>query len=177
MRARLLIGLVAVLALGTGCAPRPSTGGGDPCVVGEYSLTAQHLLRPLSTPLGTVTISGGIGGRHLSIRADGSASVSAAGTDPLIVGAANVAGTVLATASASGTWTTSPGNAVDLTLAGLTGTVTFDGTIDGTVRHVVVDLVVSGLAGAVAPSGRATYSCGDSLVLHTATANWTWTRV
>lgn len=177
MHTRALLGVTLLVLVASACMPRPSTSGSDPCLVGEYRLSAQTLTRPLSSPVGAVTLTGGIGGRTLSIRSDGSTSVSADGSDPVTITGATVTGTVLVTATGTGTWSTSTGARVELAFSGLAGTVTFDGTIDTTPRHLVLDLGVSGLIPAVAPSGSATYTCGSALTLSTPSATWTWTRV
>lgn len=177
MRARWFVGIALLVVAASACAPRPSTSGGDPCLIGEYRLSAQELTRPLSSPVGSITLTGGVGGRTLSIRSDGTTSVRADGSDPISITGTTVAGTVLVNASGTGTWTTTTGGRVELTASGLSGTVTFDGTVDTVPRHIVLDLGVSGLGTAIAPSGTASYSCGDALTLHTASATWTWTRV
>ena len=177
MRGRWLLGtVVAIVLVASACTPRPAAIGGDPCLVGEYRLSSQELLRPLHSPVGSVTLAGGVGGRTLSIRADGTSSVSADGSDPITVTGTDVSGSVLIAATGTGTWTTSAGARVDLAVTGLTGTVTFDGSVAGTPQHIVLDLGVSGLGDAIAPKGSATYTCGDALTLRTGSVTWTWTR-
>lgn len=175
------VALAMVLAGATACVAPPPPRGGDPCVVGEYTLSTQELARPINGPLGSLTLTGGTGGRRLTLSGDGAARLTADGSDPVEItgtsdaGAVSAVGTV--TVDADGFWSTAPDGRLTLTLTRSTGTATVRGTAGAKAFDVTIPLDSSGLGEAYAPSGTVQYSCGDALVLRGRVLTWTWARL
>jgi hypothetical protein len=154
-------------------AHRPSAR----CFPGTFKLTAQTLAPEISANLGGLTLSGGIGGRSIELRADGHYVVHDDGSDPVtisgtVAGAADVNGTAAISADADGTYAVT-GNTITFTNENFT---LHDASFSINVAGVTVNqpIPASALQDVYGWSGDSTWSCaGNTLTLQFPNATFT----
>lgn len=160
---------VALFAIATlvavGCVPitwtGTGTGSGPGCLPGSWTLDTASITEPLSTWLGSLTITPDNDGVTLdmttstwSLTADQDLSVSGMTPWGPVSGTANVTG------SASGTYGATASR-ITFTLSSLSGSVTFDGTVNGNHYAGNVPLRGSGIERLYNLSGRPAYTCNS----------------
>jgi hypothetical protein len=97
---------VTSLPLSAACTNFPHVPAGLGCMVGQWALSEEHFDDPFVPGLQGINYSGGIGGRHLNIAADGTYVMTDDGSDPVTghgqTGGANVNVTVVLTGRVDG---------------------------------------------------------------------------
>lgn len=165
---------VTSLPLDAACARLPrASAGPDACLIGRWQLTEQIFGAEFLPGIAAAGLSGGIGGRVLVIRSDGTYTMTDDGSDPTVgnstVGGIAVAVTIVLTGQVDGTVTVAGDQA---TFASTSTAVHLhaEETITGAAPIVIdQDLTDASLFG----NGQATVTCGgNSLSLAFANATF-----
>lgn len=155
---------VASLFLGA-CLPitLPGSSTTPPCPEGTFHVTDQVLSELVPTSLGNVQLTVVPGGSlALSVTASswslaGSQSLAVSGTTPW----GPVSGTASVTVDARGSWTKTSSTQLSFTVASVSGSGTFTGTVGGVPVSRSGSLAGLGLDDVYGLSGSATYGCGS----------------
>ncbi|GEM_PF-5966981 len=158
---RIVVGLVfAVIAFATACQPTfviPSPP--TPCYVGSFTLKAEQFTAPLSTPIGSVTVSLLPGG-DVTLTTTSAGAWSLSGTETVAVSGA-FAGQATVQGAGSGTYTATA-SSLHFTVGSVSGSATVDGTLNGQPVHLVLTIPGSWIDKAIGLQGDAGYACANN---------------
>lgn len=167
-RAGLIVGTVVFALLTSGCTlllPRTGGGGSTPCHEGTWELSGQQISDAITSVFGDLTVTPDNDGMTLELRADGTFSFSGqqtlavSGTTPF----GSVDGVVDADATVAGTFTAAP-DSLTFSLGSITGTGSFDGTVNGAAFSGSLSHAQSGLDDVYGLSGTAAMTCSPALL-------------
>ena len=163
-RATVVMLAFAVAAFTVGCRPvvlDPTGGNANPCPQGSWTLNSESVTAPLSTFLGSATITTSGSGVNLTVGTGNAWTLAADQTVHVVVPSPAVDVTATVKGSASGTYTLT-GSTVSFTVTTVTGTVQYSGTVVG--HTISGSLSLPSLGGAAqlwALHGSATFGCNS----------------
>jgi hypothetical protein len=158
---------LAAHSLADECTTPPSDTTNAACLIGSFRLVDQRLARPIVSSLGSIRLTGGIGGRHIELRADGTYHVTDDGSDPVNVSIDTSAGpaesTANITADGNGHYTAGGGSTVEFALDAITGQTSISVVSGGQTINSVQPLDAT-LGAFYGLSGTAHYTCSGNQV-------------
>jgi hypothetical protein len=155
--------VVTAMVVAAGCnlnfLPTGGGAGTGPCLPGTWTYQTMQLQSPLSTPFGSLSLTQSGPGTTLTFGASTwSLTTNTTITGTLTSPIGTFDGTVTLNGSANGTYAVAGSN-ITFTLAGLSGTATYD--VQGAGQHLsgTLSLPSSGLQKLVGLSGTAPFAC------------------